>query len=86
VTLVITDVSEELSASFIRVTTIGEVGSRLLVTASVVPSSLFLVSLMMEALVPPNRRFIQEPHGITSQKTPFFTVIHFLVCRTRDLP
>jgi hypothetical protein len=40
-----TDVSEELSASFIRVTRIGE-----LVTASVVPSSPILVTLMKEAL------------------------------------
>jgi hypothetical protein len=63
--LVRTDVSEELSASFIGVTRIGEVGTtlavtsnrrtlrrkvrRLLVTASVVPSSPILVTLMMEA-------------------------------------
>jgi hypothetical protein len=58
-----TDVSEELSASFIRVTRIGELGTlavtsivflrsvrRLLVMACVVPSSLILVTLMMEAL------------------------------------
>jgi hypothetical protein len=25
-------------------------------------------------LVPPERRFLQEPHGVTSQKTPFFIV------------
>jgi hypothetical protein len=60
VALVRTDVSEELSASFIRVTIIGELGTtlavflcrvcRLLVTASIVPSSLILVTLMMEAL------------------------------------
>jgi hypothetical protein len=61
----ITEVSEELSASFIRVTRIGELGT--LVTASVVPSSLILVTL-----IPPNRRFLQEPHGVTSQKTPFY--------------
>jgi hypothetical protein len=54
VALVITDVSEELSASFITVTRIDELGTtlavtsnrrtlrRLLVTASVVPSSRFL--------------------------------------------
>jgi hypothetical protein len=34
---------------------------RLLVTASVVPSSPILVNLMKE-----------EPHGVTFQKTPFF--------------
>jgi hypothetical protein len=67
VVLVRTDVSEELSASFIRVTRIGELGTtlavtsnrrtqfirsvrRLLVTASVVPSSLILVTLIKTAL------------------------------------
>jgi hypothetical protein len=58
VALVRTDVSEELSASFIRVTRIGELETtlaltsvrRLLVTVSGVPSSPILVTLMMEAL------------------------------------
>jgi hypothetical protein len=59
VALARTDVSEELSASFIRVTKIGELGTmlavlrcvrRLLVTASVVPSSPILVTLMTEPL------------------------------------
>jgi hypothetical protein len=66
VALVRTGVSEELNASFIRVTRIGELGTtlavtsnrrmhirnvrRLLVTASVVPCSLILVTLMKEAL------------------------------------
>jgi hypothetical protein len=60
-----TDVSEELSASFIRVTRRGELGTTLavtnklvflrslrwlLVTASIVPSSPILVTLMMEGL------------------------------------
>jgi hypothetical protein len=55
VALVRTDVSEERSASFIRVTRIGELGTtkkykflrsvhRLLVTANVVPSSPILVT------------------------------------------
>jgi hypothetical protein len=68
--LVRTDVSEEPTASFIRVTRMGELGTtlavtsnpthtrlvllrsvlRLLVTASVVPSSPILVTLMKEAL------------------------------------
>jgi hypothetical protein len=67
--LVRTDVLEELSASFIRVTRIGELGTtlvvtsnrptllvflrsvrRLLVTASVIPSSPILVTLIVEAL------------------------------------
>jgi hypothetical protein len=59
VALVRTDVSEELSASFIRVTRIDKLGTtlaatssvrRLLVTASIVPSSPILVTLMKEAL------------------------------------
>jgi hypothetical protein len=44
--LVRTDISGELSAYIIRVTRIGE----LLVTANVFPSSLILVTLIMEAL------------------------------------
>jgi hypothetical protein len=68
VALVRTEVSEEYSASIIRVTRIGELGTtlavtsnrrtlvllhrvrRLLVTASVIPSSPILVTLMKEAL------------------------------------
>jgi hypothetical protein len=59
VTLARTDDLEERSASFIKVTRIGELGTtlaetssvrRLLVTASVVPSSPILVTLMKEAL------------------------------------
>jgi hypothetical protein len=45
---------------------------RLLVAACVVPSSPIFVTLMKE--VPPKRRFLQEPHGVTTQKTPFFIV------------
>jgi hypothetical protein len=63
VALVRTDVSDELSASFIRVTRIGELGTTLAVTsnrstlrqllgtASVVPSSPNLVTLLKEALI-----------------------------------
>jgi hypothetical protein len=66
VALVRTDVSEEPGASFIRVTTIGELGTtqaatsnhllflrsvrRLLVAASVVPTSPIVVTLMKEVL------------------------------------
>jgi hypothetical protein len=46
VALVRIDVSEELSASIIRVTRIGD----LLVTANVIPTSPILVTLMMEAI------------------------------------
>jgi hypothetical protein len=51
-----TDVSEELSASIIRVTIIGELGTTLAVTSkrrtqrAYVPSSPILVTLMLEAL------------------------------------
>jgi hypothetical protein len=50
VALVRTDVSWELSASFIRVTGFLRSVRRLLVTAIVVPSSSILISLMKEAL------------------------------------
>jgi hypothetical protein len=46
VNLVITDVSEERGTSIIRVTRLGELGT----LAVNVPSSLILVTLMMEAL------------------------------------
>jgi hypothetical protein len=62
VALVRTDVSQELSASFIRVTKIGELGTTLAVTTN------YLL------VAPPKRRFLQEPHGVTSQKAPFFIV------------
>jgi hypothetical protein len=91
VDLVRTDVSEELSASFISVTRIGElettlavtsnrrtlrrISSQLLLTANVVSSSIILPTLMMEQYVLPNRQFLQEPHGVTSQKTAFFVAI-----------
>jgi hypothetical protein len=49
VAFVRTDVSEELSASFIMVTKMGELGT-MLVTPCIVPSSQILVTLMKEAL------------------------------------
>jgi hypothetical protein len=48
IALVRTDVSEELGASFITVTRIGELGTTLAVT-STVPSSPILVTLMKKA-------------------------------------
>jgi hypothetical protein len=72
VALVRTDVSQELSASFIRVTRIGELGT-LAVTSN--RSTLrFLSPWWRRRWVPPKRRFIQEPHGVASQKTPSFIV------------
>jgi hypothetical protein len=71
VALVRTDVSVELSASLIRVTRISELGTltissnrrsvlRLLVTANIVPSSPILFTLMLEAIRPSKRRFLQS--------------------------
>jgi hypothetical protein len=88
VALVRADVSEERSACTIRVTRIGGVGTlahfvflrsvRWLLVAANVPSSPILVTLMMEA---PKRRFLQKPHGVTSQKTPFFEVFAIFTSR-----
>jgi hypothetical protein len=50
VALVRTNVSEELSVSIIRVTRIGELETMLAIVTDNVPSSLILVTLMMDAL------------------------------------
>jgi hypothetical protein len=50
---------------------------RLLVTANVVPSLPIIVTLMMNALSSPNRPFLREPHGVTSEETPFFS-LHYV--------
>jgi hypothetical protein len=80
VALVRTDVSEELSASFIRVTRIGELGTtllrsmrRLLVTASVVPSSPIFVTLMKEAL---NSSKMSVLKRATWHNIPEDTILH----------
>jgi hypothetical protein len=64
VTLVRTDVSEETGASFIRVTRIGELGTTQTATRN-------RRKLRRRRQVPSKRRFLQEPHGVTTQKTHF---------------
>jgi hypothetical protein len=54
------DLSEELSPFIIRITRSGELGTTILVT------------LMMEGLSSPKLQFVQEPQGVTCQKTEFF--------------
>jgi hypothetical protein len=45
-----------------------------LVTDNVVPTSLIVVALMMEAIRSSESRFLYESHSFTSQKTTFFIV------------
>jgi hypothetical protein len=61
VALVRTDVSEGRSASFIRMTRIGELGITLAVTSN-------------RRRLRRNTKYLQEPHDVTSQETPFFIV------------
>jgi hypothetical protein len=62
VALVRSDVSEEAGASFIRVTKIGELGTTQAATSN------------RRTLRRNTKWFLQEPHGVTTQKTPFFIV------------
>jgi hypothetical protein len=75
------------NAVFWNVTQLACSVHRLLVTANVVPSSLILFHR-------DDREAMQEPHGVTSQKTPFFiatavktsnlTYIHVSLKRTES--
>jgi hypothetical protein len=73
VALVRTDVSEELSAFFIRVIFLRSV--RLLVRASVVPSSPILVALMKEALSSSRTSVLTRA---TWRNTPEDTILHLI--------
>jgi hypothetical protein len=72
----------DITASVIRVTRIGELGTTLAVTSSQTvlrrntksPARRFLSPWLWRRYVPPKHPFLQEPHGVTSQKTPFFKV------------
>jgi hypothetical protein len=82
VALVRTDVSEGCVASIIRVTRIGELGTTLAVTTyrscqlllTLFLPCWFLSRWCWRRYIPPKRRFLQEPHGITSKKAEFFMV------------
>jgi hypothetical protein len=67
--LVRTYVSEELSASIIKVTRIGELGTTLAVTSN-------QFTLMMEALISSEASFLQVSHDVSSQKTAFFIGVY----------
>jgi hypothetical protein len=59
VALVRADVSDELNASFLRVTRIGGVGTTVALNSK-------------RCMLQRKRRFLQGPQGIISQKTAFF--------------
>jgi hypothetical protein len=79
--LATTDISEERSASIIKVTGISKLGTQivllrivrlLLVTANVILSTTILVNLMMEALSS-SESSTQESQGASLQETAFVT-------------
>jgi hypothetical protein len=78
--LVRTVVSEERSASFIRVTRIDELGTTLVLTSNqrklrrntIWSVASYSLSPWWKSLVTPKRRFLQAPHCVASQNARFF--------------
>jgi hypothetical protein len=67
VAFVKTDVSDERSASIIRVTRIGDLEATSTLTSNRITPR--------RGYVPLKRRFLQDPHGVTSHKPAIFKYI-----------
>jgi hypothetical protein len=81
VDLVWTDVSEERIASIIRIKNSRARNQREQVAAD---SPRIFLPLRWRRYVPPKRRFTQDLHGITSQKTAFFLPVLLAVAWSPD--